>query len=99
MIHQVLTVYDSKTEAYFLPFFAKTLGEAIRSFEDAISDPQHVFAKHLEDYTLFHIGEYDDSNALYTRKTPQITLGKAIEFIRPGPRPVINPPQIQQGVK
>lgn len=82
MIHQCFTVYDSKTEAYFLPFYSKTIGEAIRSFEDAISDPNHSFAKHLEDYTLFHIGEYDDNTAIMKTLDAHIPLGKAIEFLK-----------------
>ncbi len=82
MIHQVFTVYDCKTEAYFLPFYSKTKGEAIRSFSDTINDPKHHMHMHLEDYTLFHLGEYDDNKGKHTSlPTPQ-SLGVAIEYLR-----------------
>ena len=95
MILQVFTVYDSKVEAYFSPFFCKTRGEAIRSFTDAISDPQHQFAKHLEDYTLFHIGSYDDAKG---ELKPEIhsSMGKAIEFAVPQ---ITQKPKLVKGSK
>jgi len=56
----VYSVHDSKAEAYLDPFFARSHGEALRSFEDAIGTPEHPFNRHSADYTLVHIGTFDD---------------------------------------
>jgi uncharacterized protein len=80
MITHIFTVYDSKTEAYLPPFYAQSKGAALRSFMDAVGDPQHEFAKHAEDYTLFYLGTFDDQSAQFVpQKTPQ-SLGVAIEL-------------------
>lgn len=79
MILQIFTVFDDKTQAYLQPFYMQTKGAAIRAIQDAIDDPQHQFAKHLEDYALFHIGQWDDSNGQFDTSVPAI-VGRLIEF-------------------
>lgn len=79
MLLQVFSIYDSKVEAYLQPFFAPTKGAAIRYFSDAIADPQHQFFKHCEDFTLFHLGSYDDSGGLFDCDAP-VSVGNAVEF-------------------
>lgn len=76
---KVFTVYDSKAEAYLQPFFSVSTGAAVRMFSDAITDSNHQFHKHAADYTLFHIGEYDDTNGLLKAVTP-VSLGNALEY-------------------
>lgn len=56
------SVYDSKVSAYAPPFPAKTRGEAIRIFSDAVRDPSTLLSKHPEDYRLFLLGEFDDNS-------------------------------------
>nr|QJB20073.1 MAG: nonstructural protein [Microvirus sp.] len=63
MIKNVYTVHDAKAEAYLDPFFARSHGEAIRSFESAIATPDHPFNRHAKDYSLVHIGTFDDATA------------------------------------
>lgn len=80
MIHHVFTVHDAKSEAYLPPFHLQTKGQAIRAFTDCVNDPNHQFAKHPEDYTLFELGEFDDHNGQYACHTTPKPIGKAIEF-------------------
>lgn len=81
MILKVFSIYDSKAEAYLQPFFVKSVGEALRMFEDAVNDEKHQFHKHLEDFTLFELGVFDDDNAeLVSLSTPK-PLSKAIELL------------------
>lgn len=56
------TVYDSKAEAFLRPYFAETKGLAMRAFRDAVNDPSHEMHKHAEDYTLFHIGFFNQQD-------------------------------------
>ncbi len=63
MIHQVFTIYDSKAGMYFRPFCAQAIGQAIRMFDDSANDPEHQFCVHAEDFSLFHLGSFDDADA------------------------------------
>lgn len=80
MIHQIFTVYDAATEAFLQPFFAPTVGAALRIFGEACDDPNHQFVKHAGDYTLFHIGVYDDASAAIDALMAPLKLGSALEL-------------------
>jgi hypothetical protein len=82
MITKMFTVYDSKTEAYLQPFFVASKGAAVRSFADAVNEEGHQFNKYPEDFTLFELGEYDDSNASIKKHDALIALGIAVEFLK-----------------
>lgn len=83
MISQIFTVYDSKAEAYMSPFFMGTKGEAIRSFSDTCQDTEHQFNRHSADFTLFHLGWYDNNKAFFEILETPNAIGMAIEFINP----------------
>lgn len=82
MKHNVYTIYDCKAEAYLQPFQMQKKGQAIRAFENTVNDPNTQFHKHPADYTLFEIGEYDDSTGNYAMWDAKINLGLATEFLR-----------------
>jgi len=79
---QVFTVYDSKAEAYIQPWYSQTLGTAIRSFEQAVNNEEHDFFKFAADYTLFHLGDFDQSTAEFTALPSPVNLGCALTFIK-----------------
>lgn len=80
MITQVFSVYDSKTLAYLFPFQEQSTGGALRSFIDAIEDPQHTFSKHSEDFTLFHLGSFDNLTGRFEQFKTPVSLGVASEL-------------------
>lgn len=65
MITNVFSIYDSKAGAYIQPFFMRSVGEALRALQTVMSDPTHQFARHAADFTLFHLGSFDDSSAKF----------------------------------
>jgi len=77
---KMFTVYDSKAEAYMQPFFAKSTGEALRSFSDTCQDKNHIFAKHPEDFTLFELGTWDEQTSNFVIYESKKSLGTAIEY-------------------
>ncbi len=81
MIHQIFTVFDSKTAAYLPPFYLPTKGAAIRALQDTLQDPQHQFARHPEDYTLFHIGNFEDTDASIVTFEAGVSLGSCLELM------------------
>jgi hypothetical protein len=83
MIHQVLSVYDEKAEAYLPPFVLPTINMAIRTFMDCVSDSNHAFGKHPSDYTLYVLGDFDDKEGEYVNnKHPIITGLEALGRIK-----------------
>ena len=79
MKHKMFVIYDEKAQAYLQPWFLHQSGMATRVFSDCINDPEHNFGRHPEDYTLFNIGEFDDSNANINLHPPK-SMGNGIEF-------------------
>lgn len=80
MIIQAYTVYDAKTEVHMRPWYALTDGEAVRIFSDAVNDPQSPYYKHPQDFHLFAIGSFDDSNATFDNRDAPVNLGGAYTF-------------------
>ena len=81
MIQYVYSIYDSKAEAYLRPFFVPTKGLALRSVGDEVNNPSSNLHKYAQDYTLFEIGEYDDSTGIITMHKTHINLGMLHELI------------------
>ena len=79
---QLITVHDSKSGIFTPPVSVIAIGEAIRTFEDAVNDPQSPFNKHPEDYTLFHIGSYDETTASVEMLQSPLSLGGALNFVK-----------------
>lgn len=77
---KVFTVYDSKVEAYMTPFFAPTVGAALRSWETAVNDGQSMMSKHPGDYSLFEVAEFDEKTGSFTPHKAHVNLGLAVEF-------------------
>lgn len=80
MIRLIFSVFDQKTNAYLDPVYYRSKGEAVRAMRDALANEDHQFAKHAEDYTLFELGDFDDTTGSFNLyNTPQ-ALAKAIEL-------------------
>lgn len=65
MILQVFAVFDSKAGFFGNPFFDQKEGSAIRNFADAVNDtsnPNNMWNKHPEDFSLFCLGEFDNNS-------------------------------------
>lgn len=77
----VFSVYDSKTDAFMQPIFLQTKPAAIRAITDCVQDPTHQFAAHPEDYTLFYLGQFDDSNGTFDLEKTPISLCVCIELL------------------
>ena len=60
----MFSIYDSKAKSYLPPFHMPNDDMALRVFQDCVSDPNHAFGKHPEDYTLFHLGSFDDETGI-----------------------------------
>lgn len=80
---KVFVVYDSKAEAYGMPFYQRSVGEAIRGFAQAAKDPNVQLSKSPEDFTLFQIGTYDEFAGTFQLLETKHALGTALELRGP----------------
>lgn len=82
MIHKIFSIFDEKAMAYIPPFILPTDGQAVRIFSDCVNSNSHQFGVHPEDYTIFRLGTFDDSNGLISVGEHRQSLGNGLEFIK-----------------
>lgn len=70
MIIRCYSVYDRKAQVFHAPYYAPTDGAAVRTFSDAVADPNSMLGRHPNDYVLYFVGTFDDSRALMEPKSP-----------------------------
>ena len=82
---EIVAMYDSAAQMFGRPFFVQSTGMAVRSFGDEIkrNDPQNDLFKHPEDFTLYHLGSFDDSMGVFDLPASPILLvrGKDLAVI------------------
>lgn len=79
---KMFTVYDSQAEAYLPPFCARSVGEAMRSFEDAANDEKSNICRYPHAFTLFEVGAYDDDKGQIVVLEAKKSLAVAVELKR-----------------
>lgn len=79
---QIFAVYDKKALAYNNPFYYHQKGQALRGFEDAINDTQSPFSKHPEDFSLFHLGEFNDTTGVITPLPNPVHVEEALNVLK-----------------
>lgn len=62
-ILKMMCIYDKKADAFNLPMCYPSIGVGIRDFSDAFTKADNPMSKHREDFQLYHVGEFDTSDA------------------------------------
>ena len=65
---QVYAVYDAKAGTYGSPFYQMNDAMATRLFANLANDEQTTIGRNPEDFSLIHIGEYDDQDGKFKQK-------------------------------
>lgn len=87
MILKVFGIFDSKVSAWLPPFMMKHVGDAERAIVSHVNDPQHNFSKYADDFTLFELGSWDDSNAKYSLHSTPHSIGLLLQYKREASKP------------
>lgn len=66
MILEVYAVHDAAVGAFNAPLFFRSRGEAVRSFQQAVTNENSQFRSHAGDYSFWKIGLYDDDTGFLT---------------------------------
>lgn len=56
------SVYDKATALYSNPFTCLRDAEATRAFQDLMQDPQAIQSRYPEDFALYRLGNFDDTD-------------------------------------
>jgi len=76
----IFSIFDEKAQAFTSPFFQPAVGQALRAFSDLSADSKTTICAHPEDFSLYHIGVFDDFDAqVESFKQPRL-LARASEF-------------------
>jgi len=83
MKHNIFSIYDDKACFYAPPFFSVQIGSALRDFADLARDPKTRVNRHPSDFSLYHLGEYDDFNGQFLGFNEPRFVSRASEFMTP----------------
>lgn len=76
------SIYDTAASAYTSPFFMHNDGLAIRAFQDNANTAESQINKHPQQFHLYKVAEWDDSNASIKSIEPEC-IAYAHELINP----------------
>lgn len=80
MIANMFSVFDSAAARFTEPWPAPTVEIAIRRFRHTVNQDGNDIAMFPEDYTLFHVGEFDQELGVFHAFDTPRSLGVAITF-------------------
>jgi len=86
MILKVLAIRDRAADCFGQPIFVTSTGAGIRSFFDAINGGDSSLSAHPEDFDLYELGVWSDSDGHFTQDANpmQVAIGKDLK-VRPSP--------------
>ena len=68
---KVYAMFDAVSAVFTRPVFLNTVAEARRGFTAEAVNPESPVGKNPEDYSIYEIGEYDDTNGYIQGMSPQ----------------------------
>lgn len=74
----LFSVRDEKAEVFSPPLSSMNVGTITRSLFDVLKSGSHDYAKHPEDYVLYHLGTFDDQ----TGQMELFTAPKSVVVLR-----------------
>lgn len=83
MIFVVATIFDHKTRVFLPPFFVSHLEVAKRAFAEVANMPGHMVGQNPGDFTLHHLGSFNDETAEFTLLADPMHLGLGTAYLKP----------------
>ncbi len=74
------TIYDEKAECFAHPFFVSAIGIATRMLATWVSKTDSMIGQHPEDFTLYHVGTWNDNEAKFDNLNTPKFIAKATEY-------------------
>lgn len=70
----VYSVFDVKSAVFAHPFYMAADGVAVRAFGGAVNEPDSLMCRHPSDFSLYRIGQFDDSVGLLIAEKQPVAL-------------------------
>ena len=83
MILKIYSLFDSKLGAYMAPMYFHSRGQAIRSIVDEAGRVDSPLHNHPGDFTLFELGDWNDSNSRFIPLDTPHSCGVISELLAP----------------
>lgn len=80
MKNGIFAIYDVKAERFLAPYTAVNAMVAMRMFADQVRNPESIFARYPQDFSLRQIGLYDEEKGSVESINMQ-DLGLAVQFV------------------
>lgn len=58
----IFAIFDDKAAVFATPFFSPNEFVATRDLSSAVNDPMTSLFKHPADFSLYHLGDFDDAS-------------------------------------
>jgi hypothetical protein len=78
MLLKMFSIYDEKAVAHVTPFFMHNEMMALRQFKNMCFDKNSQIGTNPEDYSLWCVGEFDDSTGEVIAERNLILAGNSI---------------------
>lgn len=79
---KIYSIYDKKSITFAPPFFVPTLTHALRSFDQLVNDSQSMVNRYPDDFALYDMGSFDDSNGKFDLYDVSVRICDAIEYVK-----------------
>lgn len=78
------SIHDKAAQAFITPFFMHNKAMAIRAFADNINSTEESnLSKHPEQFSLFQVGEFEDSIGKVTELDKPELIASGLEVLEP----------------
>lgn len=78
---QIYAVFDEKAKSFHQPFYQQTDGLVVRMMLETVKDPNSTISKYKEDFTIFHIGVFDDQKGMVVPRKTLRSLGNVLQIV------------------
>lgn len=78
---QLIAVRDLAAQAFMQPSFVHATGVAVREFGDVVNNPEQPISRHPDDYEMYFLGEFDDSDGSFTCPNKPALLARGVDLV------------------
>jgi len=77
----LMSTFDSKVGLFIHQFFVRSTAEGLRVFADEAKRAESQIGLHPEDYSLFRLGEVDQTNGALIPELAPVQVATALELV------------------
>lgn len=93
MKEELFSIWDGAARRFLSCWTAPTIEVALRRFRVAVNTHDSDFGRFPEDYTLFHVGTFDQEQGAIVPTAAPVNLGVAVTLVE---RPTMVAPDIDE---